>query len=165
MSDSKSSVAWLSNYKSPAWRLHQGWFVRKAEIVLQVASFTDEFCRRWMKEVFPSLTEHEKWYRESPNLEEGDITIIIDLATPLRSWPTGRILIPFLGDDGVVHFAIIYTNETEPHQPSHVLFLLESVKIRGDALHMTKRRAGDLAVPEPAKIVRLNLDLAKPQEW
>ncbi len=124
----------------------------------------DQFWHRWMKEVLPSLTEREKWYRESPNLEVGDIVVIIDPATPRGLWPTGRILKTFPGDDGVVRSASIQTNGTERHRPAYVLFLLESVRIREGALRMTKCRAGDVGVPEPAKGVRFNLDLATLRE-
>jgi hypothetical protein len=124
----------------------------------------DQFWHRWMKEVLPSLTEREKWYREGPNLEVGDIVVIIDPATPRGSWPTGRILQTFPGDDGVVRSATVQTKGTERHRPAHHLFPLESVRIREGALRMTKRRAGDVGVPEPAKSVRFNLDLATQRE-
>ncbi len=117
----------------------------------------DQFWHRWMKEVLPSLTEREKWYREGPNLEVGDIVVIIDPATPQGSWPTGRILKTFPGDDGVVRSATIKTKGTECHRSAHVLFTLESVRIREGALLMTKRRDGDVGVPEPVKSVRFNL--------
>ncbi len=124
----------------------------------------DQFWHRSMKEVLPSLTDREKLYREGPNLEVGDIVVVIDPATPRGSWLTGRTLKNFPDDDGVVCSATIQTNRTERHRPAYVLFPLESVRIREDALRMTKSRAGDVGVPEPAKSVRFNLDLATPRE-
>ncbi|XP_057380931.1 uncharacterized protein LOC130703486 [Daphnia carinata] len=73
----------------------------------------DQFWQRWMKEVLPSLTEREKWYKEHPNLQVGDIVVIIDPATPRGTWPTGKIIQTFPSDDGVVRSANIQTNETE----------------------------------------------------
>jgi hypothetical protein len=116
-----------------------------------------------MREVLPSLTEREKWYQEQANLEVGDIVVIIDPATPRGTWPTGRITRTFPEADGVVRSAVIQTNGTERHRPAHSLFLLESVRVREDALHSTKRRAGDVGESGIAKTVSFNSDSATPQ--
>ncbi|XP_057374666.1 uncharacterized protein LOC130695542 [Daphnia carinata] len=123
----------------------------------------DQFWQRWMKEVLPSLTEREKWYQEHPNLQVGDIVVIIDPATPRGTWPTGKIIQTFPGDDGVVRSVNIQTNGTERHRPAHSLFLLESVLVREGALGTAKRRAGDVAELELAKTVSFKSDLATPQ--
>lgn len=80
-----------------------------------------------MKEVLPSLTEREKWCQEQPNLEVGDIVVLIDSSSPRGTWPTGRVTQTFPGTDGVVRSVKIQTKGTERHRPVHTLFLLESV--------------------------------------
>ena len=96
-------------------------------------AMTDQFWKRWMKEVLPSLTEREKWFQEQPNLEVGDIVVLIDSSSPRSTWPTGRVIQTFPGTDGVVRSVKIQTKGTERHRPVHTLFLLESVRIREDA--------------------------------
>ena len=96
----------------------------------------------------------EYWYQGQPNLEEGNIVVIIDTTSPRGSWPTGKIIQTFPGTDGVVRTAIVLTGGTEKHRPAHSLFLLESVRIRENAFTTAKRRAGDVGESEPAKTVR-----------
>jgi len=108
-------------------------------------ALVDQFWRRWMREVLPGITEREKGCQDQPNLEIGDIVIIIDPASPRGTWPTGRVIQTFPDAEGVVRSAIVQANGTERHRLVHKLCLLESVQIREGALSPAKRRAGDVA--------------------
>ncbi|XP_057368282.1 uncharacterized protein LOC130689298 [Daphnia carinata] len=108
-------------------------------------AMADQFWRRWMKEIIPSLTEREKWYQDQPNLEVGDIVVLINSSTPRGILPTGRVTQVVVGGDGIVRSAYIQTNGTEYHRPVHELLLIESVHVREDAIDQNNRRAGDVA--------------------
>jgi hypothetical protein len=45
-------------------------------------ALAEQFWRRWMKEVIPNLNERGKWQQQQPNLEVGDIVVIIDSSSP-----------------------------------------------------------------------------------
>ena len=126
-------------------------------------AITDQFWRRWMKEIVPSLTEREKWYRDQPNLEIGDIVVMINPTTPRGAWPTGRITKVFAGTDQIVRSVLIWTSGTERHRPVHELILLESVRIREGAIGSPNRRAGDVGEFKLAKTVSLKGELATPR--
>jgi hypothetical protein len=83
-----------------------------------------------MRKVVPSLTEREKWYQNQPNLEIGDIVIIIAPANPRGTWPTGQVIQVIAGPDKIFRSAVVQSNGTEHHRPAHKLLLLESVRIR-----------------------------------
>jgi hypothetical protein len=119
-------------------------------------ALSDQFWRRWMREVIPSLTERAKWHQDHPNLEVGDIVIIIDPASPRGTWPTGQVIQVIAGPDGIVRSAIVQSNGVERHRPSHKLFLLESVRIREDAPVTTERRAGDVGKSKIPKVVNFS---------
>ena len=107
-----------------------------------------------MKEVIPNLNEREKWQQQQPNLEVGDIVVIIDSSSQRGVWPTGRVTKVFPGPDGVVRSVSLLTNGTERHRPVHTLFLLESVRLQEGALSTAKRRAGDVAESTTGKTAR-----------
>jgi hypothetical protein len=115
-----------------------------------VQAISDHIWQRWMREVVPSLTEREKWYQDQPNLEIGDIVIIIDRASPRGTWPTGQVIQVIAGPDKIVRSAVVQSNGNERHRPAHKLFLLESVRIR-NANASAERRAGDVGESKTSK--------------
>jgi hypothetical protein len=126
-------------------------------------ALADQFWLRWMKDAIPNLNEREKWQQQQPNLEVGDIVVIIDSSSPRGVWPTGRVTKVFPGPDGVVRSVSLLTNGTERHRPVHTLFLLESVRLQEGALSTAKRRAGDVAESTTGKTVSFEPGLATQQ--
>ena len=113
-----------------------------------------------MRKVVPSLTEREKWYQNQPNLEIGDIVIIIAPANPRGTWPTGQVIQVIAGPDKIFRSAVVQSNGTEHHRPAHKLLLLESVRIR-NAPASAERRAGDVGESgTPKKTVTFNEPLS-----
>jgi hypothetical protein len=76
-------------------------------------ALADQFWRLWIEEVIPNLNERAKWQQQQPNLEVGDIVVIIDSSSPRGVWPTGRVMKIFPGPDGVVRSVSLLTNGTE----------------------------------------------------
>ena len=100
-----------------------------------------------MFEIVASLTTRPKWCAEQRNLVVGDIVILIDEKNLHGTWPLGKVIEVYPGDEGVVRSARVQTRGTELLHPAHNLCLLES----GDGPN------DDEAVPEDV------LDPAEPR--
>ena len=60
------------------------------------------FWARWRKEYLIGLQERQKWNKARPNLEVGDVVLLVDEDVKRNKWPMGRILEVFPSDDGLV---------------------------------------------------------------
>ena len=49
-----------------------------------------------------SLQERQKWDTARPNLQVGDVVLLVDDDVKRNMWPMGRIVEVFPGDDGLV---------------------------------------------------------------
>jgi len=67
------------------------------------------FWRRWTTEYLPALQERNTWLYPKPSLKVNDIVIIMDETLPRNTWPLGRILAVFPGNDGLVRSARVKT--------------------------------------------------------
>ncbi len=67
-----------------------------------VQYIANEFWVRWRKEYLMGLQERQKWNTARPNLEVGDVVLLVDEDTKRNMWPMGRIQDVFPGDDGLV---------------------------------------------------------------
>lgn len=89
---------------------------------------TDCFCRHWMREYLPSLTERRKWLRGQNNLNVGDIVIVIEPDTPRGEWPIDRVIKVFSCPYGIVRIPIVClrpaTKTSELHSPAVKVCLL-----------------------------------------
>ena len=67
-----------------------------------VQHLANEFWSRWRKEFLLGLQERQKWDVARPNLEIGDVVLLVDDDLKRNKWPMGRIVGVFPGDDGLV---------------------------------------------------------------
>ena len=65
------------------------------------------FWTWWRREVLPTLQERRKWTDREPNLEKGDIVMVVDNNAPRSSWPLGRIVETYPSADHLVRKAQI----------------------------------------------------------
>jgi hypothetical protein len=86
-----------------------------------VQAISDQFWQRWIRDVVRNLTERAKWYQDQPNLEIGDIVIIIDPASPCGTWPTGQVIQVIAGPDKIFRSEVVQSNGTVRHRPVHKL--------------------------------------------
>ncbi|XP_014670064.1 PREDICTED: uncharacterized protein LOC106811056 [Priapulus caudatus] len=81
---------------------------------------------RWITEYLPLLQERQKWLVPTRNLAIGDIVLVADNNVPRCSWPLGRVLDVFPGNDGRVRSVSVKTNSVNPlTRPVDKLVLLE----------------------------------------
>ena len=93
----------------------------------QVQYLAALFWRRWTREYLPALQQRHKWVDAKPNCKVNDIVIVTDESMPRNTWPIGRILAVFPGDDGLVRSVRVKTATSILMRPVSKLCLLESV--------------------------------------
>ena len=87
----------------------------------------NHFWERWLHEYLPSLTVRPKWRRESRDIVEGDLVLVMTDNLPCGRWPLARVTHVVRGDDGRVRSAEIKTKAGVYVRPVTKLCLLEEV--------------------------------------
>lgn len=62
----------------------------------------DQFCKRWRTHYLQNLQTRMKWQQERPNLEVGDIVLLMNASVPRYQWPIAVIDRVFPSADGLV---------------------------------------------------------------
>jgi hypothetical protein len=68
----------------------------------QAQLFANHYRKRWLREYLPSLQERGKWNQPQRNVQANDLVLIADDNVPRNTWPMGRIVDVFPGNDGLV---------------------------------------------------------------
>ena len=55
----------------------------------QVQHLTDQFWQKWLREYIPELQRRIKWMAKTPNLNVGDLVLLMDENMPRNIWPLG----------------------------------------------------------------------------
>jgi hypothetical protein len=103
----------------------------------RVQYFLDSFWNRWKKEVLALWQIRQKWQKPYPNLQVGDIVLVVDEQLPRCQWRLGRIVQVYpshdslvrkvkliLGDPGLSKRGIRTKNPTYLERPIQKLILL-----------------------------------------
>ena len=61
----------------------------------------DQFRRRWIGEYLPTLQLGRKLIEAEKNLRDGYIVLLVDVNSPRKSWPLGRVIKTFPRKDGL----------------------------------------------------------------
>ena len=69
----------------------------------------DSFWACWRKEVLSQLQQRNKWLKQQPNLQEGDLVIITNELSPLAAWPLAIVTKTHPGKDGLVRVVSLRT--------------------------------------------------------
>ena len=96
---------------------HKRW--RQAQVI------TTHIWNRWLREYLPGLTIRKKRFQTGPNLKIGDLVLVAAYGTPRGSWPLGRIVRVFPGQDNVVRSVEVKTKFGLMKRPVMKLALLE----------------------------------------
>ena len=67
-----------------------------------VEKVVEQFWKRWIREVFPSLVVRPKWHTERRNVEKGDVVLIEDNDALRAKWKKGVISNVIISKDGKV---------------------------------------------------------------
>ena len=68
---------------------------------------TDQFWRKFVLLYLPSLQTRRKWTKETNNLAQGSVVMIVDQSLPRAMWLTGRVKEVLPGTDGRVRAAVV----------------------------------------------------------
>ena len=85
------------------------------------------FWDRWLHEYLPTRTVKPKWHRESRDIAEGDLVLLISDNLPRGRWPLARVTRIVRGDDGRVRSAEVKTKAGVYIRTVTKLCLLEEV--------------------------------------
>ncbi|KAI5748367.1 hypothetical protein M8J77_024789 [Diaphorina citri] len=83
-----------------------------------VTQMVQSFWKRFSQEYLSQLQERSKWLKNDMQLKPGLLVLIKADNSPVLSWPLGRILEVFPGQDGVVRVARVQTRGGELRRPA-----------------------------------------------
>ena len=88
---------------------------------LHIQNFAAHFWRRWTKEYLSTLQLRNKWTRELPNINPGDIVLLTDEKSSPLHWPLARVIQTYPGNDKVTRTVQIKTAKGVYDRPTHKL--------------------------------------------
>ena len=91
----------------------------------QVQYLADLFWKRWIREYLPNLQLRSKWIEPSPNMNIGDLVLVVDNNVPRCHWNLGRITEVVPGRDNNIRIVKVKTKSGVYLRPIHKLCLLE----------------------------------------
>ena len=106
----------------------------------RVQELVSHFWRRWMREWVPGLSPRRKWQKNNPDLQQGDVVLEVDPATPRGRWRLGRIVETHPGQDGHVRTVSVRFGDSVLKRPVVRLCPLER---QGDASDGEKGQSSD----------------------
>ena len=84
------------------------------------------FWKRWTNEYLPRLQERNKWKRQAPDLQVGDVVLMTEDNIPRRAWPLGLVVELLPGKDGLVRTVKVKTAKGIYSRPVQRLHLYEA---------------------------------------
>ena len=94
----------------------------------QVQYLADVFWKRWTREYLSSLIQRTQWHGTHRNVQENDLVLVIANNTPRNSWPVGRIIETYKGQDDLVRSARVRLRDSELVRPITKLCVLEETQ-------------------------------------
>lgn len=92
----------------------------------RVTQLHQVFWSRWSSEYLNTLMQRQKWTRNSPELQIGDVVFFYGTSTSPLNWPIGRIENLHPGQDGISRVATIRTSNGRLTRPLNKLVILPS---------------------------------------
>ena len=83
------------------------------------------FWSRWMWEWLPGLNARQKWFQTHPDVQVGDVMLVISPDTSRGNWPLERVLEVYPGQDGHVHVVKLQVGQETLIRPVTKLCPLE----------------------------------------
>ena len=59
---------------------------------MELQEIVQHFCRRWLQEYVPHLTERRKWTKQQLQLQVGDLVLVVDNNSPRGQCPLRRVV-------------------------------------------------------------------------
>ena len=92
----------------------------------QAETLADTFWLRWSREYLSTLQERQKWLNPSPDLNDGDLVLLVDEKRHCADYPLARITHVFPGSDGLVRRVRVRTSRREYDRDRSRIVLLEA---------------------------------------
>lgn len=89
-----------------------------------IQKMTQTFWKRWQNEYLTTMQQRRKWFRAEPNLQVGDLVLLMNENMPPSKWSMGRVISTHTAEDGLVRSCTIRTATTELQRPVQKLCLL-----------------------------------------
>lgn len=83
-----------------------------------------EFWKQWSKEYLHQLQPRQKWSKEEPNVQIGQVVVIGDDNLPPSRWPLGKIVAVYPARDGLIRTVDVLCKGSILKRPIHRLGLL-----------------------------------------
>lgn len=97
----------------------------KLNIWQRITSIKQQFWKEFYKSYLSKLQIRQKWLKESPNLNIGNLVLIKDENVPPTNWPLGRVLQTHISkDDQLIRSVLVKTTAGQYWRPIHKLILL-----------------------------------------
>ncbi|KAL0810721.1 hypothetical protein ABMA28_010045 [Loxostege sticticalis] len=84
----------------------------------------DQFWARWIREYLPELQHRREPQGHGTPLKTGDLVLIVDPNLPRNTWPRGKVIATYPGQDGVVRAADVKTRGGIMRRPTKRLVIL-----------------------------------------
>ena len=83
-----------------------------------VQSLANMFAEKWKQEYLTSLTSRTKWQQERPNIQVGDVVLLVDEQQKRSAWPLAKVVEAPESNDGKVRkvkLKVVRENETKEY--------------------------------------------------
>lgn len=91
----------------------------------KLTNIKQQFWKDFYKSYLSELQTRQKWFKESRNLEVGDLVLIKDENTPPAIWPVGRVInVNVSNDDHLTRSVTVKTAKGQYMRPIHKLVYL-----------------------------------------
>ena len=95
------------------------------ERYLYLQRLLNHYWKRWKQEYLHHLTVRNKWLKEEPPLQVGDIVLVSEDNVSRGKWPLARVTEVYHGRDGLVRTATVRTEKSVLNRPVQRLHRLE----------------------------------------
>ena len=90
---------------------------RIMERYLYLQILLNHYCKCWKQEYLHHLTVRNKWHKEEPPLQVGDIVLVSDDDMSRGKWPLARVKEVHPGRDGLVRTETVRTEKSVLNRP------------------------------------------------
>ncbi|XP_037931374.1 uncharacterized protein LOC119666163 [Teleopsis dalmanni] len=97
--------------------------------LLQSEMFANQFWRRWVREILPTLTRRGKWFNKVKPITVGDVVLIVDETAKRNTWVKGIVIETTVAKDGQVRRAKVKTTKGFLERPAVKLAILDIGKV------------------------------------
>ena len=118
-------------------------------------AIVQKFWDMWSHQYLQSLQKSTKWHKETPNIKEGDLVMLLDDSELQTHWRTARVIHTFPGKDGLVRAAeVVIKTPVFPDyfQKTNRQLNLKDLKIKTSTLRRPINKLAPLMAVSPIEL-------------